>query len=124
MRDGNCALSADHVWYELHFWKAGTAIKQFKPLFGIIEEDEWRGVVKKISRTTDFIWPTGASLLSAHGGFSCFFRSHVNHLVVCFDSLEPVAHLMHSALMVMFRMLAINSDHIGFGQGREAHSHV
>jgi len=73
MRDGNCALCADHVRYKLNFWEAGTAIKQFKPLFGIIEEDEWRGVVKKISRTTDLIYPADASLLSAHSHIFLFF---------------------------------------------------
>jgi len=45
----------------------------------------------------------------------CYFGSHMHYLVMDFGNLRPVAHLMHSALMVMFRTLAINSDHIGFG---------
>jgi len=69
------------------------------------------------------MYAISASLLNAHSGFSCFFWSHIYHLVVCFDSLEPVVHLMHSALMVMFHMLAMNRNAFVLGK-EEKHTAI
>ena len=49
--------------------------------------------------------------------FLSAFESHINRLVVQFGNLEPVAHLMHSALMVMFRMPIMAPCFAVFGRG-------
>jgi len=48
--------------------------------------------------------------------FLSAFESHINRLVIHFGNLEPVVHLMHSALMVMFQMLIMSPCFAVFGR--------
>jgi len=51
------------------------------------------------------------------------FGPHIHPLVIRFGDLEPVAHLMHSALMVMFWMPIIALCFSASGRGTTQPSH-
>ena len=46
------------------------------------------------------------------------FGSHIPSLIIRFGILEPVVHLMHSALMVMFQVLIMAPSVAVSGRGR------